>query len=90
MEEILLCKFAVAQRFGARAIVMRSLKEVCWKKFPFYIHLVHNNITMLLIPKVQNEASTSEMLLSKFISWKRFCILSWFWMFHIFIYKCIF
>ena len=49
-----------------------------WKIFFFIqilflqIHILHNNITMLLIPKVQNEASTS----TKLISWKRFFTLS--------------
>ena len=47
-----------------------------WKIFFFIqilflqIHILHNNITMLLITKVQNEASTS----TKFISWKRFLL----------------
>ena len=40
------------------AVLLRFLKQVFWKKFAFYIRYLHNNITMLLIPKVQNEAST--------------------------------
>ena len=36
-----------------------SLKQVFRKKSPFYVCYLHNNITMKLIPKVQNKASTS-------------------------------
>ena len=41
------------------AMLLRSLQQVFWKKSVSYIRNLHNNITMLLIPKVQNKASTS-------------------------------
>ena len=69
-----LYKFNVTLRFGATAMLLRSLKQVFWKKSAFYIHYLHNNITMLLIPKAQNQASTSQMFLTKFISWKWFLL----------------
>ena len=50
-------KFIVTQTFGATA--MRSLKQVFWKNSTFYVRYPHNNITMLLIPKNENKASTS-------------------------------
>ena len=62
-----LYKFIVTKRFGTIAILLHSLRQVFWKKSAFYICYLHNNITMLLILKVQNKASTSLMLLTKFI-----------------------
>ena len=52
-------KFIVTQRFGTTAMLLRSLKQMFWKKSVFYICYLHNNITTLLIPKVQNKTSTS-------------------------------
>ena len=52
-------KFIVTQWFGVTAVLLRSLKQVFWKKSAFYIRYLHNNIAMLLIPEVQNKASTS-------------------------------
>ena len=51
--------FIVNQRFSTIAMLLRSLRQVFWKKYAFYIRYLHNNITMLLIPKVQNKTSTS-------------------------------
>ena len=56
---LLLYKFIVTQRFGETAILLCSLKQVFWKKSSFYIHYLHNNITMQLIPKVHNKTSFS-------------------------------
>ena len=41
----------VIQRFGATAMLLRSLKQLLWKKSVIYIHYLHNNITMLLLPQ---------------------------------------
>ena len=52
----------VSQRFGATAMLLRSLRQVFRKKSAFYTRYLHNNITMLLlgpIAEVQNKASTS-------------------------------
>ena len=54
-----LYKFIVIQRFGETAMLLCSLKQMFWKRSAFYIRYLHNNITMLLIPKVHNKASTS-------------------------------
>ena len=49
-------KFIVIQRFGTTTMLLRSLKpSVLGEVRIFY----RNNIIMLLIPKVQNKASTS-------------------------------
>ena len=56
---LFLYKFLVTLRFGATALLLRSEKQVFWEKSAFYIHYLQNNITMLLIPKFQNKASTS-------------------------------
>ena len=42
-------KFIVKQRLGATTMLLRSFKQVFWKKSVFYIHYLHNNITMMLI-----------------------------------------
>ena len=46
-----LYKLIVTQKFGVTAMLLRSLKQVFWKKSVFYIHYFHNNIAMLLIPQ---------------------------------------
>ena len=46
-----LYKLIVTQKFGVTAMLLRSLKQVFWKKSAFYIHYFHNKITMLLIPQ---------------------------------------
>ena len=46
-----LYKLIITQKFGVTAMLLRSLKQVFWKKSVFYIHYFHNNITMLLIPQ---------------------------------------
>ena len=53
-----LYKFIVTQSFCATTMLLRSLKQVFWKKSACYLRYLHNNITMLLISKVQNKAST--------------------------------
>ena len=50
-----LYKFIVTQRFGVNARLMPSLKQVFWKKSAFYTRYFHNNITMLLVQKIQNK-----------------------------------
>ena len=40
-----------------------------WKEVGILCPFLHNNITMLLIPKVQNKASTSYIYLKNFICW---------------------
>ena len=54
-----LCKCSVTQRFGAVVMLLRSLKQMFWKRSAFYVRYLHNNTSMLLILKVQNEFSTS-------------------------------
>ena len=49
----------VTQRLGATTMLLCSLKQVFWKTSAFYVRYLQNNITMMLIPKVQNKASTS-------------------------------
>ena len=49
-------KFIVTQRFGATVMLLHCLKRVFWKESAFYVWYIHNNITMLLIPKAQNKA----------------------------------
>ena len=39
--------------------VLHSLEQVFWKNFTVHIRYLHNNITILLIPKVQYKTSTS-------------------------------
>ena len=46
-----LYKLVVTQRLCVTAILLRSLKQVFWKKSVFYIHYLNNNITVLLIPQ---------------------------------------
>ena len=45
------------QRIFATAMLLRSLKQVFWKRSLFYVCYLHNNIKMLLIPKFQTKAS---------------------------------
>ena len=55
-----LYKFIVTQWFGGTTMLPRSSKKVFWKKSAFIsVISLHNNITMLLIPKLQNKASIS-------------------------------
>ena len=49
--------FIVTKRLGATTMLLRSFKQVFWKKSVFYIHYLHNNITMMLIVKLQDKAS---------------------------------
>ena len=58
-KEYFLHKFIVTLRLGATAMLLRSLKQVSSKKSAFCVRYLHNNITMMLIPKVQNKTSTS-------------------------------
>ena len=46
-----LYKFIVTQRIGTTVMLLRSLKQMFWKKSAFCICYLHNNITGLLIPK---------------------------------------
>ena len=55
---LFLYKFIVTQRFSTIAMLLRSFTQVFWKKSAFYIRYLHNNITMLLIPKVQNKTTS--------------------------------
>ena len=58
--------------------MLRSSKQVFRKKSAFYIRHLHNNVTMLLIPKVQNKASNlvvdSVFLLYQFLNVSHFCL----------------
>ena len=47
-----LYKLVVTQRVFATVMLMCSLKQVFWKKTVFYLRYLHNNIIMLLMPKV--------------------------------------
>ena len=80
-----LYKFIVTQRFGATAKLLRSLKQVFWKKSAFYICYLHDNIALLLIPKIQNKAvnilNKIDLLIEYFYTFT-LCI-----MFHLFLYK---
>ena len=50
-KQYFLHKFIITQRLGATAMLLRSFKQVFWKKSAFYIHYLHNNIKMMLISK---------------------------------------
>ena len=87
-------KFSVTQRFGAIAMLLRSLKQVFWKRSAFYVRYLHNNTSMLLILKVQNKGSTcwfsqqkklfvDSVLLHSFILW----IFTFFFTNEFFLYK---
>ena len=52
-----LYKFIFTQRFVETAMLLYSLKQVFWKKSAFYIYYLHNNITMLLTPRVHKQSS---------------------------------
>ena len=54
-----LYKFIITQRFRTIAMLLRSLRQLFSIKSVFYIRYLHNNITILLIPKARNKASTS-------------------------------
>ena len=58
-------KFDVTQRFGAIAMLLRSLKQVFWKRSAFYVRYHQNNTSMLLILKVPNKFSTSQIFSKK-------------------------
>ena len=51
----------------SRGLVQPPCCCVFWLKSTFCIRYLHNNITMLLISKAHNKASTSSMLLTKVI-----------------------
>ena len=55
-ERHFLYKSVVPKRFSATVMLLRSLKQVFWKKSLFCFRYLHNNITMLVIPKVQDKA----------------------------------
>ena len=48
-------KFSVTQRFGAIAMFLNALQQVLWKRSAFYVCYLHNNTSMLLIPKVSKK-----------------------------------
>ena len=58
-KQYILHKFVIIQRFGVTTMLLLSLKQLFWKKSTFHVSYLHNNITMMPIPNVQNEASTS-------------------------------
>ena len=51
-------KFIVTQSFGETVNLLCSFKQIFWRKSAFYIRYLHNNITMLPIPKLHNKSST--------------------------------
>ena len=60
---LFLHKFSVTQRFGAIAMLLRSLKQVFWKGLVFFVRYPQSNTSMLLILKVQNQSSTFQIFL---------------------------
>ena len=48
-ERHFLHKFSVTQRFGVIAMLLRSLKQVFWKRPAFYVRYLQNNTSMLLM-----------------------------------------
>ena len=57
-QQYFLHKFIVTKRLGATAMLLHSLKQVFWKKPTFYVLcFLHNNIAMMLMPKVQSKAT---------------------------------
>ena len=46
-----LYKLIFTQKFSVKAMLLRSLKQIFWKKSTFHIHYFHNNIIMLSIPQ---------------------------------------
>ena len=80
-----LYKLIVTQKFGS-AMLLRTLKQVYWKKSVFYIYYFHNNISMLLIPQCSyflNVLNKIYFLIAIFYSFSM-------WMFHIFFINGIF
>ena len=59
-----LYKFIVTQRFGTTVMLLRLWSVL--KEVRILYRYNQNNITMLLIPKVQNKTSTSYLLLASF------------------------
>ena len=70
-------------------MLLHSLTHVSWKKSTFCLCYLHNNITMLLIRKIENKASTSEMFLINFFVHSLLYSFS-LWMFHFFFINGIF
>ena len=58
-KEYFLQKFITTQRLDVTTVLLRSLKQVFWKKSAFYERYLRNNITIMLTLMVQNKASTS-------------------------------
>ena len=80
-------KFSVTQRFGAIAMLLLSLKHVFWKRSTFYVRFLQNNTSMLLILKVQDKSSTSQIFSKKiFVDSVSFTFFH-FVNIHIFLYK---
>ena len=52
---LFLNKFSVTQRFGAIAMFLNALQQVLWKRSAFYVCYLHNNTSILLIPKVSKK-----------------------------------
>ena len=80
-------KFSVTRRFGAIAMLLLSLKHVFWKRSTFYVRFLQNNTSMLLILKVQDKSSTSQIFSKKiFVDSVSFTFFH-FVNIHIFLYK---
>ena len=58
-----LYKFIITLRYGATDMLVRSLKQVLWKKSAFYIRCFHN------VAQNKAKASNSWNNLTKFICW---------------------
>ena len=56
---LFLRKFIDTQWFGTTAVLLRSLKQMFWKKPAFYLRYFGHNTAVLLVSKVQNKASSS-------------------------------
>ena len=80
-------RFSVTQRFRAVAMLLRSLKQVFWKRCAFYVRYLQNNTSMLLILKVQKKSYTSQISSKKiFVDSVSFTLFH-FENIHIFLYK---
>ena len=58
-KQYFLHKWIITLRLGATAMLLRSFKQVFWKKSVFYVRCLHNDITIMLIAKFQNKVFTS-------------------------------
>ena len=86
-KQYFLHKFTATQRLGAIAMLLRSLKhrhlwlclkQVFWKNSKCYVRYLHNNFTMMLIPKFQIKLLLLKSSQKKFTCWQCFYLHSHF------------